>query len=368
MTRTIAALVCAAAVVTSGAAGSPRVTVTTSVGPARLLSPAFGYAVVSRTVSSNSSVETTLHLYLYDHGWREATPPLGRDVNDIEDVSFVDPRHGWVAAYDCANVSVYVYRTSDGGRSWRSQGRPGYHSCGGGPSYLSFSDRRHGWLEPVSPNAPGAELLRTVDGGRTWKSIAATDSLPCLAPIAFRSALLGWMSRCSPSWRGSGVFTTRDGGAHWRRVRTGRATRFFDLPHFFGRTGAMAALDVRGITFFASSNGGRTWSLRARRTVGGCRLHLDRFERGTAWPEAVAGAQIWWIVTGLRATVQLTHDGGSTWRSGVARGLPAGCAVTYLAAVDASRAWATAKNGNGTELYETHDGGRNWQRALLPTR
>ena len=115
MTRWIAVLAGAAAVVASGAAGSERVTVTTSIGPTRLVSSTFGYSVVYRTVTHGASAQTEIHLYLFDHHWRDATPSLGRNINTIEDVSFVDPRHGWVAAYDCANVSVYVYRTSDGG-------------------------------------------------------------------------------------------------------------------------------------------------------------------------------------------------------------------------------------------------------------
>jgi hypothetical protein len=162
-----------------------------SVGPMRLTAPGLGYAVVYRTVENGA-----IRLFVDDDGrWWNATPPLLRadGINAIDAVDFVDRRHGWVAAYNCENVAVYLYRTSDGGRSWRSLGKPGYHSCGGGPTYLSFVDERHGWMEPVSPNGPVGDLFATSDGGRTWQhlltgpanSVTPSRGLPCLAPISF---------------------------------------------------------------------------------------------------------------------------------------------------------------------------------------
>ncbi len=365
--------------VASGAAGSERVTVTTSIGPTRLVSSTFGYSVVYRTVTHGASAQTEIHLYLFDHHWRDATPSLGRNINTIEDVSFVDPRHGWVAAYDCANVSVYVYRTSDGGRSWRSQGRPGYHSCGGGPSYLTFSDRRHGWLEPVSPNGPVGELLRTADGGRTWRTLAntspGTPALPCLAPIEFVSASDGWLGRCSAFTPGSArLFRTSDGGRRWTPVRIAaphhRTPAVFDLPRDRVVAGTVAP-PRPAVAFFVSPGQGASWSLRSTRRIDLCPSETDAFDRPVAWPASVASARVWWIASGRTPLVQVTADGGRHWRMVAPHGLPARiCTVTSVTAANAQLAWAVARYdaGRSTALYETRDGGRNWRRLSLPPR
>ena len=108
------------AAVTSGArqvTADGRVRLT--VGPMRLLSPRFGYAVAYRTVRRGTTAETTIGLFVDNEGrWRNATPPAleGDGINAIDDVAFVDQRHGWIAAYNCARAAVYLYRTSDGGR------------------------------------------------------------------------------------------------------------------------------------------------------------------------------------------------------------------------------------------------------------
>jgi len=89
----------------SSAAGGESVarpSVRVTIGPTRLLSPGFGYSVSYRTVERGTTAQTKIGLFVYDDGrWRNATPPkLAADgVDAIDDVAFVDRRHGWVAAY-----------------------------------------------------------------------------------------------------------------------------------------------------------------------------------------------------------------------------------------------------------------------------
>jgi hypothetical protein len=210
------------------------------VGPTRLLSPRFGYTVAYRTVDRNHHVKSTLGVFVYDHSrWRNVTPPH-LHADGIDDIAFLDSRHGWMVAYDCANVSVYLYRTDDGGRTWQSLGAKAEHSCGSGPTWLSFVDHEHGWMEPVSPNGPVSVLLRTSDGGRTWTPLANLQrNLPCLAPIAFVSHTAGWMGRCDGH-----VYSTSDGGRRWpttsTRVARPPEAQQLDVPRFFGRIGVEA--------------------------------------------------------------------------------------------------------------------------------
>lgn len=369
----------------SGAAGRKSVarpSVRVAIGPTRLLSPGFGYSVAYRTVERGATVRTTIGLFVYDDGrWRNATPPkLAADgIDAIDDAAFVDRRHGWVAAYNCATVAVHLYRTTDGGRSWQSLGKPASHSCGGGPTFLSFVGDRHGWMEPVSPNGPVGALLRTTDGGRTWTQVASGPSrqvrpsgLPCLAPIRFVSFSSGWMARCQ---LGS-VFSTVDAGRRWSRVpiaiHDGVNARF-DLPTFVGRTGVVAATlgtrpetesgRTRAIVFAVSGDGGRSWTARSTRRIAAC--PLDAYST-SSWPASAVDARVWWIVSGgARPLVQVTTDGGQTWLTSAARGLPTRrCAVASVSAADPRSAFVVARLGpNDSALFRTADGGRRWRRV-----
>jgi photosystem II stability/assembly factor-like uncharacterized protein len=373
----------------AGAVGTRQVrataTVRVTVGPTRFLSPGFGYSVAYRTVERGATARTKIGLFVYQKGrWRDATPPTLRAdrIDAIDDVAFVDARHGWVAAYNCGAAAVYLYRTSDGGRSWQSLGKPASHSCGGGPTFLSFVDDRHGWMEPVSPNAPAGVLLGTTDGGRTWERLASgppsqvrPSALPCLAPIRFMSVSSGWMARC----QGGGVFSSVDGGRRWSRAPIripGRSDARFDLPRFIGDAGVVAATlstrpptetgRTRAVVFSVSSDGGRSWTVRSVRRVASC--PLDAYYTAF-WPASIVDTRVWWIVAGRsRPTVQVTTDGGRTWRAIAAQGLPSRwCSVLSVSAADAKVAWMVARQGTRSSgLFQTTDGGRRWHRVTLP--
>jgi photosystem II stability/assembly factor-like uncharacterized protein len=385
----IATVACVAggAAIGSGRAVSVATVVRTSIGPTRLASSGFGYSVAYRTVESGATAQTAIGLFIYDDGrWRNVTPPtLATDgIDAIDDVAFVDRRHGWVAAYNCATVAVHLYRTSDGGRSWQSLGTPAEHSCGGGPTFLSFIDHEHGWMEPVSPNGPVGELLGTSDGGRTWRQLAAgppdqvrPPALPCLAPIRFVSRSTGWMARC-----GDGrVSLTHDGGRRWSivriRVPAGADARF-DLPAFFGKSGVLAATigtrpatenaRTRKVVFSVSRDGGEDWSVRSVRTLASC--PLSPYDTA-AWPASVADARVWWIAAGRgRPVVQVTSDAGRHWQKVLARGLPTRpCSVMSISAASTKVAWVVARDqGSNSALFQTVDGGRSWRRLSLLRR
>jgi photosystem II stability/assembly factor-like uncharacterized protein len=64
-----------------------------------------------------------------------------------------------------------LYRTQDGGKTWRRIGREGRQTFGG-----YFHPKRDGWIYmTLTEGAPGAGLWLTRDNGQTWE---AFDDLP----------------------------------------------------------------------------------------------------------------------------------------------------------------------------------------------
>jgi photosystem II stability/assembly factor-like uncharacterized protein len=311
-----------------------------SVDNVRLLSPSFGYAVTGARA---------VHVFLNGRD-RLATPPLAGRF--IEAVDFLDAKHGWVAEYDCGRASVFLFRTTNGGRSWTSLGRPGTHSCGGGPTYLSFVDAQHGWLEPTSPNGPEGYLRHTVNGGKTWKTI--TRKLPCLAPVHFTSRTVGWIARC-----GNALYRTRNAGRTWTRALGNRALLpMYDLPRLTGRSGAVATIGNGSVRFYVTDDGGSNWRSSGSRRIFPC---ADSYPYPSFFPESVVSARTWWVVD--QGRVAVTTDAGAHWRVTRAHGLPAtACAVRSVSAVNSKLAWAVARARGGNALFTTANGGRTWTR------
>jgi hypothetical protein len=71
--------------------------------------------------------------------------------------------------------TVVVARTDDGGRTWRRRTVLDGHT----PESLAFADARHGWLvtSPAHRAAAGGWIWRTTDGGRTWSLVERSPDL-----------------------------------------------------------------------------------------------------------------------------------------------------------------------------------------------
>jgi hypothetical protein len=90
--------------------------------------------------------------------WRDVTPPIPGpdsygDAYRFIDVSFLDPRQGWVVAYSEAVGSLLLYRTTNGGTTWQEEGDT--QACGSiCPEYVDFVTPLDGWRGSRSVPAP----------------------------------------------------------------------------------------------------------------------------------------------------------------------------------------------------------------------
>lgn len=259
---------------------------------------------------------------------------------DYLSASFVDTKTGWVAGIDNATARTKVWRTSNGGVTWKRVGSS--IAAGAGVGWVSFVSRTTGvW--------GNGSLLRTSDGGRSWES-ASIEGLGILNEACFADERVGWAG-CSfgTSESGGAIAATTDGGVTWKSQK--------DLP---GPDGSGGVSDVSspsvkrayalkwgvGEGVWATKGGGADWLLRPLPHISG---GAYTSYRDIDFP----GEETGWVV-GDAGTILKTDDGGVTWEkqeSGVSNAL---LAVDF---VDTSIGFAVGKSGR---ILRTLDGGSTW--------
>ena len=289
----------------------------------------------------------------------------------ISGVQFVDRRHGWMSVILDADPRSLaqgghhfeIDRTTDGGRTWHWSLPPGCFSiCGS--STISFLDARHGyalaWWVTIKDRRSGLKLFRTEDGGRTWRLV----SRPSVGgQIAFLNDREGFVveNRQIPGLLGgipepAVLSHSSDGGRTWSRYR--RPPHWLQVPFAqFGRHLVVAGLASHHINgpnaFYASDDAGEHWSLRAP-------------PRHLRLPTSFsAGSPRMWALSSGRG-LYVTHDAGRSWRRIVLRGLPAQMEIAKIVFSSSRVGWALLGPrlaGWRGSLVRTTDGGRHWTPA-----
>ncbi|MDO3412257.1 hypothetical protein QWJ34_21010 [Saccharibacillus sp. CPCC 101409] len=304
-----------------------------------------------------------------------------------EGMFFTDAKHGWIVRSAGASDETLVLRTVDGGENWSiaTLGRTDET-----PTSLYFSDRNHGWLllTKTSANAGREDktLYRTIDGGESWRAVMRTvggtqpagseyplPDLGYVSGMVFQSASAGYATMLElgkPS-----LYRTSDAGRNWKK-----ASNFFSAEDPIGscdaymsgkpqsyRAGGQGSWipigckqrDTVKYNGYFSQNGGAGWKfvsfdLPAQQSlnqtiapffldrmngwqVRGNRLYRT-FDGGTAWktlpasdklaeqmekyPEVFrlqfVSQKVGWILIGKteirRSLLLQTLDGGVTWK------------------------------------------------------
>ena len=289
--------------------------------------------------------------------WREQR---GGTTEPLNAVRFIDSLHGLAMG----NVSLY---TTDGGLTWRrGSGAPG--TVYG----VEMADTQRGFA------TVGADFIyRTVDGGASW----TRQSMPVvIGRVQFFDPLNGVAS-------GAGVLRTTDGGATWTRVPGATGAPFFiNFDEGWAVSGDSAKHTSNGGVSYTTQtvppgtwandehfvDAQHGWAVGAESNIiattdGGATWATQRGGQGSAianrYPlNAVDFADAsWGVAVGNCGTILSTSNGGGSWR----QRLSGSCTLTSdIAAADANHLWAAQTDG---EVLRTVDGGRHWQRVILPT-
>ena len=147
------------------------------------------------------------------------------------DVVWVGTGETWVR--NSVSVGAGVFKTTDGGESWKSMGLEASERIGAIRIDPTNGDVVYVCATGALWNANEERgVYKTTDGGETWEAILQLDADTGCAdldidpqdPSILYAAL--WQFRRSPDYfesggPGSGLYKTSDGGATWKRLETG---------------------------------------------------------------------------------------------------------------------------------------------------
>jgi photosystem II stability/assembly factor-like uncharacterized protein len=257
-----------------------------------------------------------------------------------------------------------VYKTVDGGKSWKNMGLKESRQIGmilinpKSPDTVYVAAEGSAW-------GPGGDrgLFKTVDGGLTWKkvlTISADTGVNCMVMdprdpeviIASSEQRRRHVFTKIGGGPETAIYKTSDGGKTWRKLTSG-------LPAAdMGGIGLAispadpdvvyaiieAAGDAGG--FFRSADRGESWSKMS-----------PHFAQGQYFNEICCDPRDVNKVYSLETVSQLTLDGGKTWS---ALGLTRRHVDDHAMWID-GRDTAHFMIGGDGGIFETYDNGANWR-------
>ncbi|BBH64107.1 oxidoreductase [Actinoplanes sp. OR16] len=289
----------------SGSTPAWRLTDTGSTARFRGLAP-----VDSRVAWAAGSAGTVLRTADGGRTWESVGPPEAAALQ-FRDIEAFDARTA-VALTIGSGTDSRIYRTSDGGRSWtesfRNEDPVAFYDC------LDFSDRRTG-LALSDPVDGRFRILATRDGGRSWQ-VRPTVGMPEALPGEFAFAASGTclVTQGRRAWFATGgasvsrVFASTDGGRTWSvsasPIPGGPSAGVYGLA-FRGGQGLAVGGDYATPASAPdgaarSRDGGRHWTV-ARKVPG-------EYRSGVAWTNHSRTA----LAVGPTGS-DISYDGGATW-------------------------------------------------------
>ena len=250
--------------------------------------------------------------------WNPAGLPDSRHIGKI----WADPRDADVAVVAALGHLFGpggergLFRTEDGGRSWRQVLDPGPDTgaveIAGDPAHPErlyaalWQVRRHPWMDYFQPTeGPGTAVYRSVDGGRSWTPAGRTGwpegdlGRIALAVPPGSDGLKVWAAVS-----GKGLFATGDGGASWTLLNQDGSLANSYMANLTADPRDSARLWVMGRGLRRSDDGGKSFTI-AKGAPGGDDYHI-------LWIDPADSRR---MITGADQGAVVTLNGGASWSS-----------------------------------------------------
>jgi len=206
--------------------------------------------------------------------WTHAGFASSENISKIR-IHPTNPAIVFVAAFGkhgAPNADRGLYKTSDGGRTWR---KVLYRDDRTGAIDISI-DRTNPNVMYValweafrkeytmSSGGPGSGLFKSTDGGETWREISRSPGMPSgvlgRIAVAVSGANANRVYALVENEKG-GLFRSDDAGATWTLVNENRSIRqrAFYYTHVFADPKNADVVYMQNTSLFRSTDGGRTW-------------------------------------------------------------------------------------------------------------
>jgi len=266
-----------------------------------------------------------------------------------------------------AGVGRGVYKSLDGGRTWKKMGLEKTEHIA--RIVLHPRDPDIAYAAATGPTwSEGGErgVFRTTDGGRTWKQVLHVDPRTGAADLAMapdnphRLLAAMWEHRRWPWFfksggPGSGLYASSDGGDTWKKLTAKEGLPEGEL----GRCGvafapsrpnvAYALVEARRNVLLRSDDGGATWrTVNSQANVSGRPFYYADLRVNPRHENIVYSLQTW---------LRVSEDGGRTFRSLARWGQSHSDYHAMWLDPDGERLLV----GNDGGVVISHDRGRTWR-------
>ena len=257
---------------------------------------------------------------------------IGSGGRDLNAVSFVDSKRGWVAG-----DSGFLAYTEDGGGSWVERPLGTDRAI----NDIYFSGKERGFA------LAGGSIFETSDAGHTWHeahkfSLTEFDgATPELYSLRFNGKKRGWV--VGSASRGDLVVNsilaiTRDSGETWQVLQVPTKQELIHIDFVDDRRGWIVGA---GGAILHTDDAGETW-VRQNSGTKATLYHIDFRNDKQGW------------AVGERGTILRTEDGGLTWRSIES---PARGTLLSVQFVSEDEGWIV---GRGGTILRSSDRGQTW--------
>jgi photosystem II stability/assembly factor-like uncharacterized protein len=301
--------------------------------------------------------------------WKNVTPP-NTLLTQESIADFLTASLAWVAISQAEGTTTQVLRTTDSGRTWQQSTVQATFL-----RQITFIDSQHGWIisgwRPVGGPAEAVSVYRTSDGGKTWRNVAsalpASTDLPPpghlpfggqKSGIHFLNTSTGWVTGTVMANDLAWLYVSHDGGSTWYQ-------QSLSLPPW----APSAQLSLASPTFFSVTDG--ILPVIFSDGVTGRGIATDIYmthDGGTTWKSSTPLATVFstidfvdmwhgWVTDGM--VLYRTSDGGQHWAK-----LSPGAnfkQITNLSFVSSTTGWAVGGQSDASSfLLKTADGGTTW--------
>jgi len=174
-------------------------------------------------------------------------------------LSFRDAAHGWIGGSEPVSGLIYLYASSDGGRTWAQQ-QVSLPSADAGAMTVADAPRFFGTAPAVLPvslfsDTPGMVFYLSFDGGASWEPSAPVAASGHYS-IASRTEFFVWDG-------GPSLMVSHDSGATWGTVSPDIQVKdgLVSFQFVNATTGWALVSDTAGhYSLYRTADGGATWT------------------------------------------------------------------------------------------------------------